>query len=120
MNKKTFERTTKNEIDWRIFDKYEYKEGDGAYLNEDELRNGRVVTTNSPSLFINSKHPKGEHIMNRCRRDKFNKQRSMIRLYVFGEKPVRCSGCREYSPDVSTKHAGLRTVPLCSKCFNEE
>jgi len=114
--------TTKNEnrIDWSIWDEYEYKEGDGVYLDDNELRKGRVVTTNTPSPFINMKHPKGEHIMNRNTKDAFNKQRSMIRKYVYDEEPVRCSDCGEYSPDVSTNHLGSITIPLCSNCFNED
>lgn len=109
-----------NIIDWSIYDDYLYSEGDGLYLDEDELRNGRVVTTDRKTPFINIKHPLGEHTMNRSMNDSLSKQRSMIRKEVYGEEPERCSGCGEYKPSVSRNHDDMETIPLCKSCYNED
>lgn len=96
-------------IDWSSWDDYEYNEGDGLYLDENELRNGKIVTTDKKSPFINTKHPQGEHTLNQGMRDEVLK----------GKYKYRCSGCGEYKYSVSRNHYGLETIPLCKDCYED-
>ena len=98
-------------IDWSIYDKYEYSEGDGVYLDEKSLREGKIVTTNARQSFVNIKHPMGEHIINKAIGESILRDRSPL--------DVKCQQCNEYKLTTSTMHEGIETIQLCNSCFND-
>ena len=98
-------------IDWSVYDRYEYSEGDGQYLDEESLYEGVIVTTDRRQPFINTKHPNGQHLLNVAMHKHDKKSRS--------NSAVPCSQCREYKLIILTSHHGKETIPLCYACVDD-
>lgn len=99
-------------IDWSIYDDYQYSKGDGLYLDEKSLYEGKIVTTDHKQPFVNTKHPLGNHIINRSSHEYIRKSHS--------NTDTKCRQCHEYKLSTSTFHEGMETIPLCNSCFNDD